>query len=254
MLRVVSRLPATLVPLAAQVRWQSTGGSKESAPQPPAQPQQEAKPKDVAPPAESQASGTGAAAAAKSSECGDYRFPTTEVIDAVKKRDFNAVQTHATRLVQRQWKESYNVPAACIVVFVVVWYWIAWSRRSIRRKCEALKASTRQQTEEMVEVVRSMTEKWKGEMAKANQQMQGIIDKNSELTRDIDRLTTALRSCSVRPTPASASAAPTVQVVKRTSSNAAPAAAAVAVDAPAEATEEATAAAASPADTAESEE
>ncbi|GET91310.1 hypothetical protein, conserved [Leishmania tarentolae] len=145
-----------------------------------------------------------------------YRSHAGEVMDAVKKRDFNAMQTHATKLVQSQWKEEYNVPAACVFIFIVMWYWIAWTRRSIRRKCEATKACVKQQTDEMVAIVRSMTEKWKADMAKANKQMQGIIDKNSELTRDIDRMTTALRSCSIRPTPASASAtAPTVSVVRR---------------------------------------
>ncbi|KAG5471527.1 hypothetical protein LSCM1_01621 [Leishmania martiniquensis] len=158
----------------------------------------------------------GSSTAQSSAKSEAYRFPANEVMDAVKKRDFNAVQTHATRLVQSQWREEFNVPAACVVVFVVMWYWIAWTRRSIRRKCEAAKASVKQQTDEMVEMVRSMTEKWKGDMVKANRQMQGIIDKNSELTRDIDRMTTALRSCSIRPTAASAATpAPTVSVVKR---------------------------------------
>ncbi|KAG5471859.1 hypothetical protein LSCM4_03419 [Leishmania orientalis] len=155
-------------------------------------------------------------AAQNSAKSDAYRFPANEVMDAVKKRDFNAVQTHATKLVQSQWREEFNVPAACVVIFVVMWYWIAWTRRSIRRKCEAAKASVKQQTDEMVEIVRSMTEKWKCDMAKANRQMQGIIDKNSELTRDIDRMTTALRSCSIRPTAASTAAiAPTVPMVKR---------------------------------------
>ncbi|TPP42461.1 Adaptor complexes medium subunit family protein [Leishmania donovani] len=172
----------------------------------------------------------GGSAAQSSAKSDAYRFPAGEVMDAVKKRDFNAMQTHATKLVQSQWKEEYNVPAACVVIFIVMWYWIAWTRRSIRRKCEATKASVKQQTDEMVEIVRNMTEKWKVDMSKANKQMQGIIDKNSELTRDIDRMTTALRSCSIRPTAASAAAiAPTVSVVKRVDP--------VDEEAPAEATE-----------------
>lgn len=195
----------------AQTRWQSSGG-KEAAPS-----DNEAKPPKVnsaeAPAEASKMPPSAADSSAKSSDRGGYQFPTNEVFDAVKKRDFNTVQTHASRLVQSQWKEAYNVPAACIVIFAVMWYWISWSRRSIRRKCETMKASTKQQTEEMVDIVRTMTEKWKTDMAKANQQMQGIIDKNSELTRDIDRMTTALRSCSIRPT--AATAAPTVMAVRR---------------------------------------
>jgi hypothetical protein len=213
-MRRAVRLPCSLAPLVVQARWQSTGDKASTLTSEEAKPP---KPDSTVAPAEApKAPSPATDSSARSSEQGGYHFPTNEVIDAVKKRDFNAVQTHASRLVQSQWKEVYNVPAACIVVFVVMWYWIAWSRRSIRRKCEALKASTKQQTEEMVEVVRGMTEKWKTDMAKANQQMQGIIDKNSELTRDIDRMTTALRSCSIRPTPASSvMSAPTVTVVKR---------------------------------------
>lgn len=213
-MRRFARLPVSLVPLAAQARWQSSNEKPNAAGSNDAKPP---KPEGAEVPAESSSAARPPAnTPAKSGEQGDYHFPANEVLDAVKKRDFNTVQTHASKLVQSQWKEAYNVPAACIVIFVVMWYWIAWSRRSIRRKCEAMVASTKQQTEEMVDVVRNMTEKWKTDMAKANQQMQGIIDKNSELTRDIDRMTTALRSCSIRPTAASAAAAtPTVAAVRR---------------------------------------
>ncbi|KPA74573.1 putative mitochondrial hypothetical protein [Leptomonas pyrrhocoris] len=211
-MRRIARLPSSLVPLVVQARWQSSG-DKEA---PPAT--AEAKPPransaDAAaetPKAMPQSADT----SASGGEQGGYHFATNEVLDAVKKRDFNAVQTHASKLVQSQWRESYNVPAACIIIYIVMWYWIAWRRRSIRRKCEAIMASTKQQTEEMVDIVRNMTEKWKCDMAKANQLMQGIIDKNSELTRDIDRMTTALRSCSIRPT-AAAAATPFGMAAKR---------------------------------------
>ncbi|KAG5497745.1 hypothetical protein JKF63_04012 [Porcisia hertigi] len=214
-------LQRTWSPLPRMVvtRWQSTGGdagAAAAAAVPPTNQSEEANKVN------SMASGTtpGAAGGRSIPQCSadsaPYRFAADEVLDAMKKRDFNAVQTHATKLVQSRWREEYNVPAACVVIFAVMWYWIAWTRRSVRRKCEAIKASTKQQTEEMVKIVRDMTERWKSDMAKANKQMQGIIDKNSELTRDIDRMTTALRSCSIRPTAASASAMlPTASVVKR---------------------------------------
>ncbi|CAG9579490.1 conserved hypothetical protein [Leishmania major strain Friedlin] len=211
------RRTSCAVPWMTVARWQSTSGKDAAAAAAPAangtgEPMRVDTSASVKMP-DAVNGGSSAQSPAKSDA---YRFPADEVMDAVKKRDFNAMQTHATKLVQSQWKEEYNVPAACVVIFIVMWYWIAWTRRSIRRKCEATKASVKQQTDEMVEIVRNMTEKWKVDMAKANKQMQGIIDKNSELTRDIDRMTTALRSCSIRPTAASAAAiAPTVSVVKR---------------------------------------
>lgn len=215
-MRRAARFSASLSTLVAQRRWQPSTDKETAAASAGEAKAADTPAKTTAPPPPPPPPAADAAAA-KSNAQEDYHFPTNEVLDAVKKRDFNAVQTHASKLVQSQWKEAYNVPAACIVIFVVMWYWIAWSRRSIRRKCEAMTASTKQQTEEMVDIVRGMTEKWKTDMAKANQQMQGIIDKNSELTRDIDRLTTALRSCSIRPTPASAATVtPTVSTVRRT--------------------------------------
>ncbi|KAK7197567.1 hypothetical protein NESM_000706900 [Novymonas esmeraldas] len=238
MRRIVRRLPrSSAATVMTAARWQMTGGTDAAAAAAVAASAGagEAKTGDAA-----TAGTTPAAAAGATAEV--YRFPANEVMDAVKKRDFNAVQSHATRLVQSRWREEYNVPAACIIVFTVMWYWIAWTRRSVRRRCEATKASVHQQTEEMVEVVRSMTERWRGDMAKANTQMQGIIDKNSELTRDIDRLTTALRSCSIRPTPTAAFVAPTSSAGKRAAPVEEVAAAETvgdAGDAPAEAAEEA---------------
>lgn len=213
MLRVMRR-PSCALPLmtAVAARWQSAGPESDAAAAAaaPAKGAPAEQKKDAsaaaAPPQGSSNSSTAAPGSAAAAAA--YRFPTDEVMSAVKKGDFNAMQSHATRLVQSQWREAYNVPAACVVIFVVMWYWIAWTRRSIRRKCEAMKAAVKQQTEEMVDIVRGMTEKWKGDMAKANKQMQGIIDKNSELTRDIDRMTTALRSCSIRPTPNSSGLVP----------------------------------------------
>ncbi|KPI82710.1 hypothetical protein ABL78_8279 [Leptomonas seymouri] len=214
-MRRIARLPASLVPLVAQARWQSTGDREAT----PASAEAKRGKEDSADAAAATPRTPPPAAnpSATSSESGGYHFPANEVLDAVKNRDFNTVQVHASRLVQSRWREAYNVPAACIIIYIVVWYWIAWSRRSIRRKCEAVQASVKQQTEEMVDIVRGMTEKWKADMAKANRQMQGIIDKNSELTRDIDRMTTALRSCSIRPTAASAAGVPTVTAVRRAS-------------------------------------
>lgn len=132
---------------------------------------------------------------------GPYHFPAKDVLNAMKAGDFGKVQNHATDLVQHKWKEEYSVPTACAVIFLVLWYWVAWSRRSIRRQCRQLEAAMELEASETVELVRSLTQKWRRDISKSNDQMQGIIDKNSALTGDIDRLTTALRSCTIHPTP-----------------------------------------------------
>lgn len=130
-----------------------------------------------------------------------FNFPTGEVLHAVKSGDFSKVQSQATKLMQGSWKEEYSIPAACVVVFIITWYWIAWTRRSTRRRCAILEASLQKEAEQTVEMVKNVTGKWKLELAKSNDRMLDVIDKNSMLTGDIDRMTTALRSCSIRPTP-----------------------------------------------------
>lgn len=130
-----------------------------------------------------------------------FEFRPEEVIKAVRSGDIAKMQTTATELVQHKWKEEYTLPAACVVVFLVSWYWVAWTRRSVRRKCAAMVAATRQEAAETVKLVHSLTEKWGKDITKSNEHMKAIIEKNSALTADIDRMTAALRSCSIRPTP-----------------------------------------------------
>lgn len=131
----------------------------------------------------------------------EYHFPTQEALRAVKKGDIGAVQGLAADLISHKWHEDYSVPAACTFIFFVVWYWIAWARRSVRRKCEAAEARTRQEADQTVETVAAMVQKWKRDMDRTMTQTKGIINKNRDLASDIDRMTTALRSCSIRPTP-----------------------------------------------------
>ncbi|EPY22218.1 hypothetical protein STCU_08292 [Strigomonas culicis] len=144
----------------------------------------------------------------------DYHFPTEDLLRAVKSGDFGKVQSHATELVQNKWRDEYSVPTACVVIFLVFWYWWAWTRRSIRRKCDAMRATIQEEADQTVERVGNLVKEWKKNMSKANEQMKKIIDKNSELTKDIDRMTTALRSCSIRPTPNNVIVAPAVEIPK----------------------------------------
>lgn len=136
-----------------------------------------------------------------------------DVLQAVKSGDINRMQDTAARLVQSKWKEEYTLPAACVVVFIILWYWVAWTRRSVRRKCAAAEAAVRQEAQETVEMVRSLTEKWRKDLNKSNERMKAVIEKNSDLTGAVDRMTTALRSCSIRPTPNLSTSMAKVKVV-----------------------------------------
>lgn len=120
-------------------------------------------------------------------------------ISAMKDRNFTEAQSHAAVFIQQQWREEYNVPAAWVLMCLVVWYWIAWTRRSVERKCAAMEAAAEKEVRETVQMVQSIAEQWKSDMLKASTEMKLMIAKNSELTGDIDRMTTALRSCQVRP-------------------------------------------------------
>ncbi|EPY35715.1 hypothetical protein STCU_00959 [Strigomonas culicis] len=77
-----------------------------------------------------------------------------------------------------------------------------------------MRATIQEEADQTVERVGNLVKEWKKNMSKANEQMKKIIDKNSELTKDIDRMTTALRSCSIRPTPNNVIVAPAVEIPK----------------------------------------
>ncbi|CCW65729.1 unnamed protein product [Phytomonas sp. EM1] len=124
-----------------------------------------------------------------------------DVLRAVKGGDFAKMQLQATKLVQESWNDKYSVSLACIIVLATMWYWIAWTRRSIRRKCAAIEAAVQQDSETTLELVRNLTTKWERDLKRTNERMEDIIDKNSDLTETIDHMTTALRSCISRPLP-----------------------------------------------------
>lgn len=133
-------------------------------------------------------------------EGGDGKhFHHQRFLAAVKDRNFSEAQSYATVFIQQRWKPEYNLPALAVLVCAMVWYWIAWTLRSVKRKCQALEATVEKEVHELEQMMTSMSEKWRREMAKASGDMKLMMAKNSELTADIDRMTTALRRCHVRP-------------------------------------------------------
>lgn len=117
-----------------------------------------------------------------------------KILSAVKERNFQEAQTQAAVFVQQQWREEYNIPAAFTVMCLVVWYWIAWANRSVHRRCAALEAASEKESREVVQLMKAAAEQCRSDILKASTDMKLIIAKNSELTADIDRMTSALRS------------------------------------------------------------
>ncbi|RNF27351.1 uncharacterized protein Tco025E_00421 [Trypanosoma conorhini] len=128
----------------------------------------------------------------------EYTIPTADILRAVKQRDFNAFQSHAVEIVQHTWKEEHSIPAVCLIFFLLTWYWASSSRRRIVRSCRATEARVKEEADQTLELVGTLVRKWRHDVQKADQQLQLILDKNSELTKDIDRMTAALRQCYVK--------------------------------------------------------
>ncbi|PBJ76365.1 hypothetical protein TcG_04453 [Trypanosoma cruzi] len=128
---------------------------------------------------------------------GEYTIPTADILRAVKQRDFNAFQSHAADIVQHTWKEEHSIPAVCLLFFLITWYWASSSRRRVVRSCKATEAKVKEEADQTLTLVNTLVRKWRQDVQKADQQLQLILDKNSELTKDIDRMTAALRQCYV---------------------------------------------------------
>lgn len=133
-------------------------------------------------------------------EGAEYQIPTTKLIQAVRERDFNAVQTHAAGIVQNKWKDEYSVPAACLFILLVTWYWMSSTVRRVRRACSAAEAKVKEEAEQTKVYVNNLVSKWEEELRMADAKLQAILVKNGDLTKDIDRMTAALKQCSIRPT------------------------------------------------------
>lgn len=108
-------------------------------------------------------------------------------------------QNKASSFAETQWKEEYNLPGAAVFFCLLVWYWIAWSHRSINRKCAAMEAAVEKESLETIQMVEKIANQLKSDMSSAGADMKLTIAKNGELTGNIDQMTTALRSCQVRP-------------------------------------------------------
>ncbi|KEG14041.1 hypothetical protein DQ04_00661190 [Trypanosoma grayi] len=127
----------------------------------------------------------------------EYSIPTADILRAVKQRDFNAFQSHAVGIVHHKWKEEHNIPAVCLLILLVTWYSVSSARRRVVRSCKATEAKVKEEAEQTVELVGTLVRKWRQDIQRADQHLQLILDKNSELTKDIDRMTAALRQCYV---------------------------------------------------------
>ncbi|KAH9600977.1 hypothetical protein LSM04_004831 [Trypanosoma melophagium] len=126
---------------------------------------------------------------------GEYSIPTADILRAVKQRDFNAIQTHAAEIVHHKWKEEHSIPALCLLFFLLTWYSVSSARRRAVRSCKATEAKVKEEAEQTLELVGRLVGKWREDVQRADQQLQLILDKNGELTKDIDRMTAALRQC-----------------------------------------------------------
>ncbi|ORC84468.1 uncharacterized protein TM35_000441240 [Trypanosoma theileri] len=125
----------------------------------------------------------------------EYSIPTADILRAMKQRDFNAIQTHAAEIVHHKWKEEHSIPALCLLFFLLTWYSVSSARRRVVRSCKATEAKIKEEAEQTLELVGRLVGKWREDVQRADQQLQLILDKNGELTKDIDRMTAALRQC-----------------------------------------------------------
>lgn len=124
---------------------------------------------------------------------------TEPLFAAMKEGNFTDMQNHATAYFQQRWKEEYNLPAGLVIIALVVWYWMAWTNRSIKRKCAAMESATEKEVLDTLNTMQKLVDQFKSEMVKASTDMKLNMAKNAELIADIDRMTAALRSCQVRP-------------------------------------------------------
>lgn len=139
-----------------------------------------------------------------SSESKDSQIPGSEgnsepLFAAMKEGNFTDLQNHAAAYFQQRWKEEYNLPAGLVIISLIVWYWIAWTNRSIKRKCAAMESMTEKEVQDTRNTVQKMVDQYKSDMLKASTDLKLNMAKNAELIAEIDRLTAALRSCHVQP-------------------------------------------------------
>ncbi len=129
---------------------------------------------------------------------GSSSGPGQQFLAAVKERNFSAAQGHARSLVSSQWKDEYLLPVACVLIVFIVRYWLSSGMRKVQRVCDAAEAKAKEESAALRESVRDMTTRWQRGIKSREQSIQSIFDKNSEMTRTIDGLAAALKSCAPR--------------------------------------------------------
>lgn len=170
---------------------------------PPGDVQPEA-PSKAAPPAASAAE-TKAAQTAHStthsdatSTCMSPADHATEILSAIRSRNFAEVQGKTQKLVASHWHDDYAIPLACLLCFIVTWYWQASSYRQIARNVQKVEANAIAETKALEEKVTEMRARIAKNLVNRTASLSEIQKQNSELTRVIDQMTTALKQCPPR--------------------------------------------------------
>lgn len=120
------------------------------------------------------------------------------LLTAVKSRNFNDAQSHAAIIAQSYWREEYAIPVICAFLLVIVQYWLSSSRRHVKRCCEASEGKMKEDTDAIVEQVRSLSTRWLSDMHGRETQEKQLFEKNAKMTQTIDQLAAALKSCAPR--------------------------------------------------------
>ncbi len=126
------------------------------------------------------------------------QIQSQQLLAAVKDRNFSAAQVHAKSLVTSQLTDEYLLPMACVVVLIIVRYWSDAGVRKVQRVCDAAEAKAKEDSMALRDNVRSMTSRWRRDIRSREQSIQSVFDKNAEMTKTIDGLAAALKSCAPR--------------------------------------------------------
>jgi TolA-binding protein len=91
--------------------------------------------------------------------------------------------------------EYAMVTSICLLVTIIVTYWIDSNHRRVVRLNEAALASAQEQLKELKGEITRLDEVWTSQMTGREEQIRQVQEQNSELTRLIDQLTSQLRQC-----------------------------------------------------------
>lgn len=130
--------------------------------------------------------------------CATPRGERPDIFGAVKSRDFAALQQHASQLFSTHWKDEYAVPVVCVVVVFATHYWLSARSRRIDRMCEAAADRCNKDLDNLKDQVNTLRKKWESDMKDRETAVREVLQQNSELTKSIDQMTTALKQCAPR--------------------------------------------------------